>query len=161
MADDHHTSADLEAIRQLKHAYFRLLDTKRFEELGALLTDDVVSAYESGRMAQQGRHAVVAFLRTALGDRGILSVHAGHHPEILLTSPATATGTWYLEDRVIVPAQDFELHGTALYHDEYRKEQGRWRISRTGYDRIFEERRRRSTGEPLSVRSMFDVPPDS
>ena len=61
-----------------------------------------------------------------------------------------------LEDRVIVDAQDFELHGTALYDDEYRKEDGRWRISRTGYRRIFEERRRRRSGEVLSFTTMFD-----
>lgn len=57
---------------------------------------------------------------------------------------------------MIVPSMDFELHGTALYADEYRKEGATWLISATGYRRIFEERRRRSTGDVLSFRTMFD-----
>ncbi len=144
------------SVMALKHAYFRLLDTKRFEELGRLLTEDVRSAYDSGRMAHEGRQAVVRFLEETVGDASVITMHTGHHPEIAFTSDTTAKGTWYLEDRVIVAAMDFELHGTALYSDEYRKEDGRWLISATGYERIFEERRRRSSGEVLSMRTMFD-----
>ena len=149
-------AAERAAIATVKHAYFRLLDTKAFDELGELLTEDATSSFESGRLAFEGRAGIVGFLRQALGDPGIVTMHTGHHPEIVLTSPTTATGTWYLEDRVIVDAQDFELHGTALYHDEYRKDRGRWRISSTGYRRIFEERRRRRSGEVLSFTTMFD-----
>ncbi len=145
--------AEVDLIVRLKHAYFRLLDTKRFDELGTLLTADATSAYASGELSQQGREAIVAFLTESLGDEAILTMHTGHHPEITLTSSTTATGRWYLEDRVIVPAHDFELHGTALYRDEYRKEGGRWLICHTGYDRIFEEQRRRSTGETLAFSS--------
>lgn len=152
---------ELEAIRMVKHAYLRFLDTKRFDDLGALLTDDVASSYDSGRMSHHGRAAVVGFLRDVLGDPGVITMHTCHQPEVALTSPTTAAATWYLEDRVIVPAHDFELHGTALYHDEYRKETDGWRISHTGYERIFEERRRRSTGEVLSLRSRFDPPSDT
>jgi len=148
--------ADLEAIRVLKHQYLRFLDCKRFEELGRLLTDDVRSSYDSGAMSHEGRDAVVAFLSKALGDPGVVTMHTGHHPEIAFNSDSTATGTWYLEDRVIVTGQDFELHGTAIYHDEYRKHDGRWLISATGYVRIFEEARRRSTGEVLTWRTMFE-----
>jgi hypothetical protein len=32
---------------------------------------------------------------------------------------------------------------------------GRWRIDHTGYERVFEEHRRHSTGELLSFRSRF------
>jgi hypothetical protein len=135
----------IEAIVRLKHAYFRLLDTKHFDELGTLLTEDATSAYDSGRMSQQGREAIVGFLRQALGRPEIVTMHHGHHPEIVVTSAETATGTWYLEDRVIVHDQSFELHGTALYRDEYRKVNGHWRISHTGYERIFEEQRRRGS----------------
>lgn len=156
MADDTLTAlAETDAIVRVKHAYFRLLDTKQFDGLGALLTDDATSSYASGSLSQQGRAAIVAFLTESLGDPGMITMHTGHHPEITLTSPATATGIWYLEDRVIVPAHDFELHGTALYRDEYRKEDGHWRISHTGYERIFEEHRRRSTGEVLRLDTMF------
>lgn len=151
----------LEAILRLKHAYFRLLDTKRFEELGQLLTEDATSSYQSGRLSHQGRGEIVAFLTESLGDPGIVSIHHGHHPEITVTSADEATGTWYLEDRLIVPGADFELHGTAIYADRYRRQPDGWRISHTGYERIFEERRRRSTGEVLRFVSMFDPPGDA
>lgn len=154
MADD--TLIAVAEILRLKHTYFRLLDTKHFDQLGELLTEDATSSYASGRLSQQGRAAIVAFLSGALGDPGIVTMHTGHHPEIEVNGPDSASGTWYLEDRVIVPARDFELHGTALYRDEYRREAGHWRIRHTGYDRIFEEQRRRSTGAVLSFSSMFD-----
>jgi len=148
--------AELEAIRVLKHQYLRFLDCKCFDDLGQLLTDDVRSSYDSGKMSHVGRAAVVQFLSEALSDPAVVTMHTAHHPEIALISDTTASGTWYLEDRVIVAEQDFELHGTAIYRDEYRKHEGRWLISSTGYVRIFEEGRRRSSGQVLAWRTMFD-----
>ena len=149
----------LEAIRGLKYAYFRLLDTKRFTELGDLLTADVTTAYASGELSFTGRQAVVDFLTESLGSPDILTMHDGHHPEIALRGPDAATGTWYLEDRVIVPGADFEIHGTAIYTDRYvRADDGgglRWLIAHTGYERIFEQQRRHSTAELLSFTSRF------
>ena len=142
---------DIVAICRLKYAYFRLLDQKRFNELGELLLDDATTSYQSGDMCQSGRDAVVDFLESSLGDPGIVTMHTGHHPEVDVSGP-TATGRWYLEDRVIVPAHDFALCGTAIYDDRYVKNEGTWRIAHTGYERIYEEHRRYSTGRVLSVR---------
>ncbi len=145
--------SEIESICQLKYAYFRLLDLKRFVELGELLTEDATTAYQSGELRQSGREAIVAFLEESLGDPGIVTMHNGHHPEIDVGHDGTAAGRWYLEDRVIVPAHDFELHGTALYEDRYAKVGGAWRIAHTGYDRIYEEHIRYSTGEVRSIRA--------
>ena len=152
------TRGAVEAILGVKHAYLRLLDTKRFDELGGLLTEDATAAYSDGRHLYRGRAEIVEFLRRVLGDRGRVTMHTGHHPEITLEGEDEATGTWYLEDRVIVPEADWELHGTAVYRDRYRRQDGRWRIAHTAYERIFEEQRRRSTGEVLSFVTMFDAP---
>jgi hypothetical protein len=140
----------IHAICQLKYAYFRFLDLKRFGELGALLTDDATTAYQSGELCQNGRDEIVAFLEQSLGDPGIVTQHNGHHPEISLAGD-TATGTWYLEDRVIVPEHDFELRGTALYSDRYGHVGGTWKIAHTGYQRLYEERLRYSSGQVLSI----------
>jgi len=145
--------AEILSICQVKYTYFRLLDLKRFAELGALLTEDATTAYQSGELCHNGRDAVVKFLEESLGDPGIVTMHNGHHPEIVLTGEDGATGRWYLEDRVIVPAHDFELHGTALYEDRYRKVGGEWKISHTGYERIYEEHLRYSSGEVRSIRA--------
>jgi hypothetical protein len=142
---------DLEAIRQLKYAYFRLLDTKEFDALGALLTEDVTTAFDGGKTALVGRDKVVSYLHEALGNPRILHLHNGHHPEITLVHAKEATGTWYLVDRVILLDLDREISGAALYQDRYVATDGRWQIRHTGYDRIFVEHREHSTGRLLSV----------
>ena len=149
------TAAELEAIRRLKYAYFRTLDLKQFEELGTLLTEDVTSSYEDGRTVLEGRSAIVSWLSSVLGDMGIVTEHHGHHPEITFTSDATADGTWYLQDRVIVPGADIEIAGTAFYSDRYRLTGEGWRIAHTGYTRVFEEHRTHSTLEVRSFTSRF------
>lgn len=147
----------IEAICQLKYRYFRLLDTKRFTELGELLTDDATTSYQSGELSYRGRQAIVAFLEESLGNSDIVTMHNGHHPEIEVTSATTATGVWYLEDRVVVRAMDFEIIGTLLYDDRYVKIDGQWKIEHTGYERIFEEHRQFSNGQLHSFRSRFDA----
>ena len=149
------TAAELEAIRRLKYAYFRNLDLKQFDDLGSLLTEDVTSSYEDGRTVLEGRAAIVTWLKEVLGDRGMVTEHHGHHPEITFTSETTAEGTWYLQDRVIVPSADIEIAGTAFYSDRYAKTDEGWRIAHTGYMRVFEEHRIHSTLAVHSFSSRF------
>jgi hypothetical protein len=70
----------------------------------------------------------------------------------------SATGTWYLQDRVIVPSADIEIGGTAFYADRYSKSDGGWRIAHTGYLRVFEEHRTHSTLAVHSFSSRFSGP---
>jgi len=146
---------DIEAIKQLKYAYFRLLDLKQFDELGGLLTEDCTAAYDDGNLSYDGRDAIVRFLTDALGDDGVISQHHGHHSEITVTGPDSATGVWYLDDRVIVLAADLEIGGTAFYDDRYERWDGRWLIAHTGYRRVFEEHRTHTTLAVQSFRSRF------
>ena len=148
-------ATELEAIRRLKYAYFRTLDLKQFDQLGLLFTEDATAAYEDAQTTLDGREAIVTWLTEALGGPEIVTEHHGHHPEIDLTSDTTATGTWYLQDRVIVPSADLEIAGTAFYSDRYTKTGGSWRIAHTGYTRVFEEHRVHSTFAALSFTSRF------
>ncbi len=84
------TAAELEAIRRLKYAYFRTLDLKEFDQLGALLTGDATAAYEDGTTVLEGRDAIVSWLQSVLGDPGIVTEHHGHHPEITFSSDTEA-----------------------------------------------------------------------
>ncbi len=149
------TAAALEEIKRLKYAYFRHLDLKEFEELGALLTEDATSSYEDGKTVLEGRDAIVRWLSSVLSDPGMISEHHGHHPEITFVSDGEAEGTWYLQDRVIIPAADIEISGTAFYADRYRLTDGVWRIAHTGYRRVFEEHRAHSTLAVHSFTSRF------
>ncbi len=152
------TAAELEAIRGVKYAYFRTLDLKQFDVLGSLLTEDATASYEDGKTVLEGRSAIVSWLTAVLGDPGIVTEHHGHHPEITFTSETTAGGIWYLQDRVIVPAADVEISGTAFYEDRYRLTGEGWRIAHTGYTRVFEEQRTHSTFEVRSFTSRFGAP---
>jgi hypothetical protein len=129
---------DIEAIKQLKYRYFRALDCKRWDDLAETLTIDCTAAYDSGRYAFDGRDAILVFLRDALGSPRIVSMHNGHHPEIVLDSESSAHGTWYLQDMVIFRDAGMVLQGAALYADTYVKQDGVWKIRSTGYQRTFE-----------------------
>jgi hypothetical protein len=83
-----------------------------------------------------GRDAVVEFMRSSLGP-AIITVHQCHHPELRVDGD-TATGTWYLQDLVIVSEHKMLLTGAAFYEDTYSRTDGTWRISRTGYVRSYE-----------------------
>jgi hypothetical protein len=154
-------ASELEAIRRLKYAYFRTLDLKQFDQLGRLLSEDATASYEDGTTTLEGREAIVAWLANALSGPELITEHHGHHPEIAFTSATTATGTWYLQDRVIIPSADLEIGGTAFYEDRYRLTDEGWRIEHTGYVRVFEEHRVLSTMARISFRSRFDPDPAS
>jgi len=50
-----------------------------------------------------------------------------------------ATGTWALEDTVILTDFGLTIQGAAFYEDRYVKRDGEWKILHTGYKRSFEE----------------------
>jgi len=147
---------DIAAITRLKYQYFRHLDLKEFDALGALLTDGCTAAYDDGNLSFEGRDAIVSFLSDSLSSAGLISEHHGHHPEIDFNGDESATGVWYLEDRVLIPEADLEISGTAFYEDRYERVDGQWRIAHTGYVRVFEEQRDFSTRALKKFSSRFD-----
>jgi hypothetical protein len=126
----------LEQLRRLKYRYLRTLDLKQWDEFADTLAADVHASYGK-RLAFDGRDAVVDYMRSSLPP-SIITVHQCHHPELSVDGD-TATGTWYLEDKVIVTEHRMLLTGAAFYDDTYRRDaDGQWRISRTGYIRNYE-----------------------
>lgn len=130
---------ELEAIKRVKYRYLRCLDQKRWDELDEVLTEDAVAAYSGGKYTFEGREAIVDFLRRNMGADTFHSSHRVHQPEIDLTGPDTAVGTWAMDDVVVMTDWNLTVRGAAFYEDEYRKVDGRWRIARTGYKRTYEE----------------------
>lgn len=125
---------DVRAIEQLKYRYLRSLDLKRWEEFADCFVPEATAAYAGLDFAD--RDALVAYMRENLGA-GVITMHQVHHPEIELDGD-TATGRWYLEDRVIVSDFDFVLEGAAFYADRFTRTATGWRIVHTGYERTFE-----------------------
>lgn len=131
---------DIEAIKVLKHRYFRLLDQQSWDALRGCFTDDVETNYEGGHYRFTGIDDAMRFLSESLvGLRagGRISMHMGHHPEIELTSDTTATGVWTLHSVAVHGAGERLAQLAAYYRDEYRKDDGVWKIARTGYDPHF------------------------
>jgi hypothetical protein len=138
-------SDTVEELRQLKYRYLRTLDLKLWAEFGQTLAEDIEASY-GDKLRFSGRDAVVEFMSTSLGP-AIITVHQCHHPEITVDGD-TATGTWYLEDKVIITEHRMLLTGAAFYDDVYTRDAtGVWRISRTGYIRSYE-----------AVQSLDDTP---
>ena len=136
---------ELEAIKRLKYKYIRCIDSKLWEELREVFTDDVDAAYNKGEYTANGIDEVMEFLVGALKRTDVASMHNVHCPEIDLTSETTAKGTWYLHDYVVNPGEDNGgmpghsiLQGAGFYSDEYVKVDGQWKIKHTGYERTFE-----------------------
>ncbi|MCP5204305.1 MAG: nuclear transport factor 2 family protein [Pseudomonadales bacterium] len=92
---------DMEAIRQLKYAYFRCVDTANLEELVTLLHDDLSVHYIGGsyEWKMQGRQEFVAAIGMAFTKQAV-GQHNAHHPEIQMLSATEATALWYLADNM-------------------------------------------------------------
>ena len=132
-------STEIEAIKQLKYRYLRCIDEKLWDELAGCFTPDATSSYSDGKYSFSGRDEIMEFLIGAMDRPSFLSSHCVHHPEIELTGPTTATGTWKLEDVVIDTQHEITIRGAAFYRDQYRKTEAGWQLSATGYRRTFEE----------------------
>ncbi|MFT4614807.1 MAG: hypothetical protein ACI9NT_001958 [Bacteroidia bacterium] len=130
---------DMEAIKQLKHAYFRSVDTCNVEELATLFHEDVTVDFRGGgyEWKLQGRDEYVSNIGMAFSKEAI-GQHNAHHPEIQMLSETEATGIWYLADNMWILNHNALTHGTALYWDRYLKVDGKWLIKDTSYERIYE-----------------------
>lgn len=127
---------DIENIKRLKHRYLRCLDGKEWDEFTETLAPDVTAAY--GKYVFDDREKLVRFMRKQMGREEMLTEHFSAHPEITVDGD-TAHAYWRLSDRVLIPTENVMLRGAAVYDDEYaRDSDGAWRITRTGYERLYE-----------------------
>ena len=123
---------DVEAIKRLKARYFRTLDRKQWDEFGRVFAREAVMEVPEANLVQRGREAIVSSVSAAL--TGARTVHHGHMPEIDITGPDTARGTWAMFDYVEWPPSEsggrVGLQGYGHYEEEYVREDGEWRIAR-------------------------------
>lgn len=125
---------DIEAIKQLKARYFRTMDTKNWDAMRQVFTDDVtMDTTSSGGGVVHGADEFMTFLVATIGD--VVTVHHGHMPEVQITSPTTATGIWAMEDQLRWP-NGTEMQGFGHYHETYEKAGGEWRIKSSTLTRL-------------------------
>ena len=119
-------------IKRLKALYFRSVDTKDWDTLEGLFTDDATLWFaEHEPEPLPFRESLERNIKGIL--EGAVSVHHGHMPEIEVLSEDRARGIWAMESRLSWPRGDSRIglqysHGYGHYHEEYRKVGGRWRI---------------------------------
>jgi hypothetical protein len=133
-----------EEIKSLKSRYFRLMDSKQWQEWRGLFCDDASFQIEGLSIDPggtepsefQGADEFVAMAVRSL-DQGV-SVHQGYSPEIEILSDTEARGVWGMFDwsDTTVDGASVEFRGYGHYHDEFRREDGQWRISRLMITRI-------------------------
>jgi SnoaL-like domain len=120
---------DIEAIKKLKARYFRMMDTKDWDGLAAVFTDDVeIDVTGEAGGVTHSVEQYMPFLRDAIEH--VVTVHHGHMPEIDLTSATTAAGIWALEDQLWWPEGSpiRHMHGFGHYHETYEKTDAGWKI---------------------------------
>ncbi|WP_380871656.1 bile-acid 7-alpha-dehydratase [Sphingomonas sp. DBB INV C78] len=126
----------LEQIRTLKSRYLRFVDTRDWDALASLFTDDAelepAGTGAGGRPpVVLGPSAIVNWIRN-----GLLNAQSIHHcfmPDISLTASDRACGIWAMEDRISWP--DRSLHGFGYYHDRYVRQHGIWLIAASRLER--------------------------
>jgi hypothetical protein len=134
---------EIEAIKGLKARYFRLLDTKQWDEMRLQFCDDCV--YDGTSAPFPDADAFIASLK--LNHARTRTVHHGHMPEILLQTATTARGIWSMTDyvtwegptplkRPTISADMWGFLGFGYYQEEYRKEDGLWKIARLRLTRL-------------------------
>ncbi len=130
---------DIEAIKQLKHSYFRCIDTGNVAELATIFHPDVDVHFIGGTYEWKlsGRDEYINSIQHSFHKESI-GHHNGHMPEIQLLSDTEATGIWYLADNMWMLNHKAFTTGTAIYWDRYLKVDGRWTIRATNYERLYE-----------------------
>jgi hypothetical protein len=140
---------DIEAIKQLKHRYFRLMDAKDWKAFASMFTDDAEIYFGRGvrqllppdvRRTDDGRFWVTRDELVAWSEAGMrdfTTVHQASMPEITIVDADHATGVWSMTDATRLTADPVApwYRAYATYHDEYVRTPGGWRIRRSTYSR--------------------------
>jgi hypothetical protein len=139
----------IDAIKRVKAAYWRGVDTCDGDLVRSILAEDCALDYRgccvdpaTGRdwlpamnVVLRGRHNWVA---DGMSRFGIVSVHQGNQSEIDIEDADRATAIWAFTDRMFFPAGgDFAmLTGWGFYHDSYVRRDGRWLLHTTRITRL-------------------------
>ncbi|BBY55101.1 nuclear transport factor 2 family protein [Mycobacterium koreense] len=132
----------IEAIKALKHRYFRACDAKdaaTFRDCfcadGARLDYGALGTFDSAD------HLAAIFRRiaghTVDGKPAVLDMHHGIHPDITVLAPDRAKGRWTLKFRQLNLIENTEKILTGDYDDEYVLEDGRWKIAASRFDALW------------------------
>lgn len=125
----------LEAIRRLKAAYCRFVDTKQWERLEALFTPD--ASLDGFGSVPDGADPATFVAAVAKTLARAVSTHHVHAPEIVLDGPDSARAIWPMMDHVDFPPGESAggrprrrgWLGRGWYEERYVRVDGAWLIA--------------------------------
>jgi len=122
---------EIEEIKNLRMQYAHGIDTLQKDKVMALFTEDyVIDTEASFPMPSMDKNAWGEYVNELFGRHKPHEMfHSFSTPLIELMDENHASGVWYLLDYDVHFEQMFRLLGTC--HDQYRKENGRWKIAKT------------------------------
>jgi hypothetical protein len=132
----------IEAVRVTKARYFRYIDQKRWDEFPSLFVDDVhidvtddmrAVGLDPARGITIGRDRFANNVSRML--EGVVTVHHGHMQEIEPVDAMHATAITAMFDRLQWPDGNVQM-GYGHYDEEYRLDDGAWRIARLKLTRL-------------------------
>lgn len=122
----------IEEIRNLKARYYRLMDTKQWDELKDVFTSDMKVITPEGDVYAEGGDTYSASLRQSLEHA--VSCHQNLSGEVEIIDDDNAKAIWAMQD--VIEWQDRHpragwksIVGRGHYHETYRREGGKWRIA--------------------------------
>ena len=122
----------LEDIRQLKARYLNACDRQDPEAVRECFAEGEVAIDMDyfGQCHNRDEFVDGIFVPRGCHDH-VLDMHHCANPEIELLDGDTARGTWSLNYRNINTRDQTLTLMSALYHDEYRRIDGAWKVSRS------------------------------
>lgn len=132
----------IEAIKALKHRYFRACDAKDPDTFRACFIAEGADVHYGPLGGFEDADQIAAvFTRIALHKRDgkpvILDMHHGMHPDIDITGPGRATGRWTLKFRQLNLIELTERLLTGEYDDDYVIEDGDWKMARSHFRQLW------------------------
>lgn len=156
----------VEQIKALKHRYWRACDAKDVEGFrgcfigsGATVGLGAIGSFDDA--ADAARTFNEKARSTVDGEFAGYDMHHGLHPDITVTSAATANGRWTLRMRHVNRVQRFEVVLAGEYDDDYVMEDGEWKISRSEFSTLWTLRRPLPADAAVGVFGIFDTPESS
>jgi hypothetical protein len=122
----------IEAIKDLKSRYLNACDRQDPEAVRDCFAEGevIIDMAYFGYCHNRNEFVDEIFVPRGCHDY-VLDMHQCSNPEIELIDSETAKGTWSLNYRNINTQNRTLTLLSALYHDEYRKMGGAWKISRS------------------------------
>ncbi|NQT74720.1 MAG: nuclear transport factor 2 family protein [Chloroflexi bacterium] len=123
---------DMEAIKKVKREYWWCVDEKRMDDLVNCFTEDAVADYAID-MLLEGRDAIIKFLKDTVASEELdaIPIHQGFDPVIEITGETTAIARWRLYNYMFFQKVKTTIIMWSVYHDEYSKVNGEWKIKTT------------------------------